>query len=355
MLQHISLLVKQVQELELKLSGHDAMGSQDSLLEITFRSGVLPVLCDPTTPKPEDLHLPPLGPSSADFAHSVGSPLVDQSMFENSNTAPTPKLQPSRSFPHLSKSTASSSTVMGPMEPSGPGLRVGSSQHLKNLGKAVGAKVNDFLRRKEPVNLGNTAGVMEINKNAGATLSAPGDTPPGTWQEEERSALLEAFPRLDPPPPVTKKRTPRALKSPQDMLISPQPVMSSLEYGAELSSGPPQEPPSTMPSLGEQASDDNLRPEGSMEMVPESEALPNGEVPLSVPDLIHKDPQSDFKLRTTEWRRTSSPSLSERNGLKLSLGPLSLAEPQEDGSPPPRARTSSLDNEGPHPDLLSFE
>ncbi|XP_031792649.1 carboxyl-terminal PDZ ligand of neuronal nitric oxide synthase protein isoform X3 [Sarcophilus harrisii] len=354
MLQHISLLVKQVQELELKLSGHDAMGSQDSLLEITFRSGVLPVLCDPTTPKPEDLHLPPLGPSSADFAHSVGSPLVDQSMFENSNTAPTPKLQPSRSFPHLSKSTALSSTALGPMEPSGPGLRVGSSQHLKNLGKAVGAKVNDFLRRKEPGNLGNTAGVMEINKNAGATLSAPDDAPPGSWQEEERSTLLEAFPRLDPPPPVTKKRTPRALKSPQEMLISPQPVVSSLEYGAELLAGPPQEPPSTVPSLGEPVSEDNLGPESSTEL-PGSESLPNGEVPLSVPDLIHKDSQSDFKLRTTEWRRVSSPSLSERNGLKLSLGPLGLTEPQEDGSPPPRARTTSLDNEGPHPDLLSFE
>ncbi|XP_072504907.1 carboxyl-terminal PDZ ligand of neuronal nitric oxide synthase protein-like isoform X1 [Notamacropus eugenii] len=355
MLQHISLLVKQVQELELKLSGHDAMGSQDSLLEITFRSGVLPVLCDPTTPKPEDLHLPPLGPSSADFAHSVGSPLVDQSMFENSNTAPTPKLQPSRSFPHLSKSSASSTTTMGPLESSGPGLRVGSSQHLKNLGKAVGAKVNDFLRRKEPVNLENTAGVMEINKNAGATLSAPGDTPPGTWQEEERSALLEAFPRLDPPPPVTKKRTPRALKSPQDMLISPQPVVSSLEYGVELLAGPPQEPPSTVPNLGGLVSDDSLGPEGSTEMVPGSEALPNGEGPLSVPDLIHKDTQSDFKLRTTEWRRTSSPSLSERNGLKLSLGPIGLTEPQKDGSSPPRARSTSLDNEGPHPDLLSFE
>uniref|UniRef100_A0A4X2JY34 Carboxyl-terminal PDZ ligand of neuronal nitric oxide synthase protein n=1 Tax=Vombatus ursinus TaxID=29139 RepID=A0A4X2JY34_VOMUR len=355
MLQHISLLVKQVQELELKLSGHDAMGSQDSLLEITFRSGVLPVLCDPTTPKSEDLHLPPLGPSSADFAHSVGSPLVDQSMFENSNTAPTPKLQPSRSFPHLSKSTASSSTAMGPLEPSGPGLRVGSSQHLKNLGKAVGAKVNDFLRRKEPANLGNAAGVMEINKNAGATLSAQGDTPPGTWQEEERSALLEAFPRLDPPPPVTKKRTPRALKSPQDMLISPQPVMSSLEYGAELLAGPPQEAPSTVPSLREVVSDDSLGPEGPSEMVPGSEALPNGEGPLSVPDLIHKDTQSDFKLRTAEWRRASSPSLSERNGLKLNLGPTGLTEPQEDGSPPSRARTTSLDNEGPHPDLLSFE
>ncbi|XP_074077949.1 uncharacterized protein C1orf226 homolog isoform X4 [Macrotis lagotis] len=276
-------------------------------------------------------------------------------MFENSNTAPTPKLQPSRSFPHLSKTTALSSTALGPMEPGGPGLRVGSSQHLKNLGKAMGAKVNDFLRRKEPVNLGNTAGVMEINKNAGATLSAPDDNPPGTWQEEERSALLEAFPRLDPPPPVTKKRTPRALKSPQDMLISPQPVVSSLEYGAELLVGTPQELPFTVTSGGELVSDDHPGPDGSVELAPGSKALPNGEAPLSVPDLIHKDSQSDFKLRTTEWRRASSPSLNERNGLKLSLSPIDLTEPQEDGSPSPRARTNSLDNEGPHPDLLSFE
>ncbi|XP_037314470.2 carboxyl-terminal PDZ ligand of neuronal nitric oxide synthase protein-like [Pungitius pungitius] len=38
LLQHISLLVKQIQELELKASGQlTSMGSQDSLLEITFR------------------------------------------------------------------------------------------------------------------------------------------------------------------------------------------------------------------------------------------------------------------------------------------------------------------------------
>ncbi|XP_010291256.1 PREDICTED: carboxyl-terminal PDZ ligand of neuronal nitric oxide synthase protein, partial [Phaethon lepturus] len=60
LLQHISLLVKQVQELELKLAGNTTTGSQDSLLEITFRSNVLPVLCDPTTPQPEDTHPPPL-------------------------------------------------------------------------------------------------------------------------------------------------------------------------------------------------------------------------------------------------------------------------------------------------------
>ncbi|XP_065265786.1 carboxyl-terminal PDZ ligand of neuronal nitric oxide synthase protein isoform X5 [Emys orbicularis] len=74
MLQHISLLVRQVQELELKLSGSNTIGSQDSLLEITYRCNALPVLCDPTTPKPEDLHLPLLGPGP-DSAHALGSPI----------------------------------------------------------------------------------------------------------------------------------------------------------------------------------------------------------------------------------------------------------------------------------------
>nr|XP_061791120.1 carboxyl-terminal PDZ ligand of neuronal nitric oxide synthase protein-like [Nerophis lumbriciformis] len=53
LLQHISLLVKQIQELETKITGPNSMGSQDSLLEIAFRSTVPPVICDPTTPKPE--------------------------------------------------------------------------------------------------------------------------------------------------------------------------------------------------------------------------------------------------------------------------------------------------------------
>ncbi|XP_022421245.1 carboxyl-terminal PDZ ligand of neuronal nitric oxide synthase protein isoform X3 [Delphinapterus leucas] len=344
MLQHISLLVKQVQELELKLSGQNAMGSQDSLLEITFRSGALPVLCDPTTPKPEDLHSPPLGAGLADFAHPVGSPLVDHSMFENLNTALTPKLQPSRSFPHVSRPAAPSSAALGPVEPGGPGLWVGSSQHLKNLGKAMGAKVNDFLRRKEPSSLGSV-GTMEVNKTAGAQLAGGADVDDG------RSSLQEAFPRLDPPPPTTRKRTPRALKTTQDMLISSQPVLSSLEYGTELSPGQPQDsPPTAQPSPA-----DASQPEAIVEMVDRGEALPNGEVSLSVPDLIHKDNQDEPKLKVTECRRASSPGLIERNGLKLSLSPISLAEPLEDSSPPPRARTSSLDMEGPHPDLLSFE
>ncbi|KAB0359018.1 hypothetical protein FD754_003174 [Muntiacus muntjak] len=438
MLQHISLLVKQVQELELKLSGQNAMGSQDSLLEITFRSGALPVLCDPTTPKPEDLHSPPLGAGLADFAHPVGSPLgrrdclvklecfrflppedtpppaqgqpllgslelikfresgiaseyesntdeseerdswsqeelprllnvlqrqelgdslddeialslfpslfvVDHSMFENLNTALTPKLQASRSFPHLSRPTAPSSAAQGSAESGGPGLWVGSSQHLKSLGKAVGAKVNDFLRRKEPSSQGSV-GATEVNKTAGAQLASGADGDDG------RSALQEAFPRLDPPPPTTRKRTPRALKTTQDMLISSQPVLSSLEYGTELSSGQPQVLSSAQPSPA-----DASEPEASTEVVDRGDALPNGEASVSVPDLIHKDSQDDPKLKATECRRASSPGLMERNGLKLSLSPISLAESLEDGSPPPRARTSSVDNEGPHPDLLSFE
>ncbi|XP_051803251.1 carboxyl-terminal PDZ ligand of neuronal nitric oxide synthase protein isoform X3 [Acanthochromis polyacanthus] len=83
LLQHISLLVKQIQELETKMSGPNSMGSQDSLLEITFRSTVPPVICDPTTPKPEvsALNLTTLGTSdgtSNAFSSSngtLGSPL----------------------------------------------------------------------------------------------------------------------------------------------------------------------------------------------------------------------------------------------------------------------------------------
>ncbi|KAK5599417.1 hypothetical protein CRENBAI_021508 [Crenichthys baileyi] len=63
LLHHISLLVKQIQELESKMVGPNSMGSQDSLLEITFRSTVPPVICDATTPKSEvsDVNLSLLG------------------------------------------------------------------------------------------------------------------------------------------------------------------------------------------------------------------------------------------------------------------------------------------------------
>lgn len=318
-LQHIALLVRQVQELELKLSGQNAMGSQDSLLEITFRSGALPVLCDPTTPKPEDRPSPPPG-------HPAGSPGVDYSLFENLNTAPTPRLQSSRSVPHLSRPA----DAPGSVESGGPGLWVGSSQHLKNLGRAVGAKVNGFLRRREPWSPGSV-GAMAVNRTAEAQLADGADG------EDERLAFREAFPRLDPPPPVTRKRTPRALKTTQDMLISPQPVLSSLECGTE-------------PSPAQPVPADASQPEATVGMADGGEALPNGELSLSVPDLIHQDGQDEPRLQTTEGGTASSPHPITTNSRKASL-----AETPENSSPHPRARTPSLDNEGPHPDLLSFE
>ncbi|XP_053515314.1 carboxyl-terminal PDZ ligand of neuronal nitric oxide synthase protein-like isoform X3 [Artibeus jamaicensis] len=337
-LQHVSLLVRQVQELELKLSGQNAMGSQDSLLEITFRSGALPVLCDPTTPKPEDLPSPPLGGGLADLAPPAGSPLVDHSMFENLNASLTPKLQSSRSVPHLSRSGAPSAPAPGSVEPGGPALWVGSSQHLRNLGRAMGAKVNDLLRRREPWGLGSV-GAMEVNRTAEAQLAGVADG------EDDGPAGPGAFPRLEPPPPTTRKRTPRALKTTQDMLISSQPVLSSLECGAELSPGQPQDPP---PSA-QHAPGDTAQPETALEV-----AVPNGEAPLSVPDLIHQDAQDEAKLKASECRGPSPPGPRENSSLLPSPSPLGLAE-RQDGSPRAGARTCSLDTEGPHPDLLSFE
>ncbi|TRY95803.1 hypothetical protein DNTS_008876 [Danionella cerebrum] len=74
LLQHISLLVKQLQELELKLAGHGSMGSQDSLLEITFRANVPPILCDPSTPRSEDALMPPLSDGTP-LSLPLGSPI----------------------------------------------------------------------------------------------------------------------------------------------------------------------------------------------------------------------------------------------------------------------------------------
>lgn len=95
--------------------------------------------------------------------------LVGHSMFENLNASLPPKPQSSHSGPQASRSGP-----LGSMEPGGPGLWVGSSQHLRNLGKAMGAKVNDFLRRREPWGPGSV-GAMEVNRTAEAQLAgAPG-------------------------------------------------------------------------------------------------------------------------------------------------------------------------------------
>ncbi|KAG9483220.1 hypothetical protein GDO78_009265 [Eleutherodactylus coqui] len=345
LLQHISLLVKQVQELEYKLSGKNAMGSQDSLLEITFRSSVPPVLCDPSTPKPEDL--PPL--TDPDPSFQLGSPLVDQSMFHNSNAVHLPKLQPSSSLSQLTKSTPSNSDLPG------VGILAGSTQHLKNLGKAVGAKVNDLLRRKETDR--GSIGITEVNKNVASALVNKERT--FSLGDEEISKFIESFPRLEPPPPVTKKRVSRALKSTQDMMISPNPVLGSPEkqaispaVGSDLAVdvtsenvteiNDPQTPkclPDTLPN-GEAEADITEPTEIQNEVVPE--------IALSVPDLIHKE-SSDTNLRESSHN-------SDKKGLKSCISQEDLIEGQANNSEwSSWSRKSTLDSEGPHPDLLSFE
>ncbi|XP_063057290.1 carboxyl-terminal PDZ ligand of neuronal nitric oxide synthase protein isoform X2 [Engraulis encrasicolus] len=413
LLQHISLLVKQVQELELKMAKDGSMGSQDSLLEITFRANVPPVLCDPMTPRPEDISLPLLS-DGTQLSQPLASPLVDQSMFENSTVAQQQqKIQSSRSSARRSLgntpgSPASSSLADGSNLAGGQKMG-GSSQHLKNalnLGKAVGAKVNDLLRRKDPSTLGDI-GVTEVNKNIG-----------GVWSIADGSgvanshASFDNFPRLDPPPPG-KKRVPRALKTTQDMMISSDPVVASPEspdssflsspdktpliIGKEGSSqrggggggleggdtGDNSESESEKMSLGlsygvdgeqqqQQQTTEKRRAsavtnldavateEGMMEVKKdeEEESDEQLQILLSVPDLIHKDTLEPKQKQAGSETRLASTPCPGKGSYRISVG----EELLENGSmgvgdygTPPRKRASSLENEEPHPDLLSFE
>uniref|UniRef100_A0A8D0CH30 Carboxyl-terminal PDZ ligand of neuronal nitric oxide synthase protein n=1 Tax=Scleropages formosus TaxID=113540 RepID=A0A8D0CH30_SCLFO len=358
LLQHVSLLVKQIQELELKLSGHSSMGSQDSLLEITFRANVPPVLCDPSTPKPEEVVLPQLN-DGTQLSQPLSSPLVDQSIFENSSTAHQPKFQNSRSTAPLSRRSATSpSSPAVPADVSGAGmLRTGSSQHLKNalnLGKAMGAKVNDLLRRKDPSSLGDV-GVTEVNKIAGAA-----------WACMDRDTLSimgsslfgqDSFPRLNPPPPTSKKRLPRALKTTQDMMISSDPVVATPEISDSCISSPEEVPlfrkdGCTDPQEGGKKGVE--RGAGLSEIKAEKDSAANLDKPaeigkaepsqlqLSVPDLIHKDHLDPPQKPGCQQVRMASTPCSGKPGCRISLSDSDLEK-------------NSEETEEPHPDLLSFE
>lgn len=347
LLQHISLLVKQIQELELKLAGQGSMGSQDSLLEITFRANVPPVLCDPSTPRPEDSILPPLN-DGTQLSLPLCSPIVDQSMFENCNAADQPK-----SFRPSDSSALS-------------GSKTGGSQHLKNafnLGKAMGAKVNDLLRRKDPSSLGDI-GVTEVNKNVEPVWASLVDMSHGTARNSHIS--LDSFPRLDPPPPTGKKRLPRALKTTQDMMISSDPVVASPESSfvsspdktsKEKAEFQPEESNIEKPPEADVDSQMEKKPSVELNSKPtsvvmderKSEDVDQSQMLLSVPDLIHKDNLDPKKLANSETRMASTPCPG-KGGCRISV---TEGELMENGTMD--YRTLSLDNEEPHPDLLSFE
>uniref|UniRef100_A0A671T4L7 Carboxyl-terminal PDZ ligand of neuronal nitric oxide synthase protein-like n=1 Tax=Sinocyclocheilus anshuiensis TaxID=1608454 RepID=A0A671T4L7_9TELE len=351
LLQHISLLVKQVQELELKLTGNGSMGSQDSLLEITFRANVPPVLCDPTIPRPEDAILPPFN-DGTQLSLPLGSPIVDQSMFENCNTVEQPKL-------NFRPAASTDTSALA-------GSKTGGSQHLKNalnLGKAMGAKVNDLLRRKDPNSHGDI-GVTEVNKNVEPVWSSLTETGHSTVRNGHIS--LDSFPRLDPPPPTGKKRLPRALKTTQDMMISSDPVVSSPESSfvsshdkiskdkAELQpeeSGTEKlsEPGDRVDSQMEKTSLElNNKPTAVVTDEKNSEDVDQSQLLLSVPDLIHKDNLDPKKLASSETRMASTPCPG-KGGCRISV-----TEGELLGNGTVDYWTLNLENEESHPDLLSL-
>ncbi|XP_049632560.1 uncharacterized protein C1orf226 homolog [Suncus etruscus] len=211
----------------------------------------------------------------------------------------TPRLPASHSVPHLSRPVVASCTATpGPAEPVGLGLFGGSSQHLWSPGRAVGARKNDPVCRKTP----GAPGMAVENQSMGTQLTSTVDDM--LEEGEPGSAASETFPRLEPPPTVPRKRIPRALKTPQDMLISSQPVLSNLDGDPKLTPGWPPDPP--------------LAPTDRANTDPEA---PNGEVP----DLLYQDSQD---ATTT---KPASPHSS------------------------PQARSPCLDPDAPHPDLLAFE
>ncbi|XP_056235325.1 carboxyl-terminal PDZ ligand of neuronal nitric oxide synthase protein isoform X2 [Seriola aureovittata] len=401
LLQHISLLVKQIQELETKMSGPNSMGSQDSLLEITFRSTVPPVICDPTTPKPEvsALNLPALttgdGTSNA-FSSSngtLGSPLVDQSMFENSIAQQQSPQISRQGQPSARRSPASANPNLGSSSVDSPSS--GGQQRLKNainLGKAVGAKVNDLLRRKEPSHLGDI-GVTEVNKNVGAVWSCMDQLN----QTNSHISSFDSFPRLDPPPPSGKKRLPRALKTTQDMMISSDPVVSSPD--APDSSSILSSPEKTPLIAKEEQQQGEKEEEGSTDVTlplsnaekkvaaqPETtgsnsklDGVIGGEddmedrgtdgdveehqpqLQLSVPDLINKDPPllEPRAKPCNIWEKASGPDsrlastpCSGKPPCRISLGEEVLVG---NGTTCSKGTAGSAEDTEPHPDLLSFE
>ncbi|KAM7387735.1 hypothetical protein PAMP_023955 [Pampus punctatissimus] len=393
LLQHISLLVKQIQELETKMSGAN-MGSQDSLLEITFRSMVHPVICDPTTPKPEvsALNLPQLGANDGTnnaFPTSngnVGSPLVDQSMFENSTAQQQSPLTSRPGQSSTRRSAASANSNLGTNSFDSPSS--GGQQRLKNainLGKAVGAKVNDLLRRKEPNHLGDI-GVTEVNKNVGAVWSRMDQINQTTANSHISS--FDSFPRLDPPPPSGKKRLPRALKTTQDMMISSDPVVSSPDTADSSSvvSSPDkiplivkeeqrnsEEQEEDKPDITAQkkaAADSEMtgsngKMDGVIDGGEEDKCIEEDveehqhQLQLSVPDLINKDPpQLESRDKPCDvWQKALGPDSRLASTPRSGKTPcrISLGEEVPLGNGAPKGNGVSAEDAETHPDLLSFE
>ena len=83
----------------------------------------------------------------------------------------------------------------------------------------------------------------------------------------------------------------------------------------------------------------------------EEEEERHGQLQLSVPDLINKDPHSDPRVRPCDARLASTPR-SGKAPCRISLGE---EIPLGNGAPCSKGSAVSADDAEPHPDLLSFE
>lgn len=201
---------------------------------------------------------------------------------------------------------------------------------------------------------------------------------------ERSHVTLDSFPRLDPPPPTNKKRLPRALKTTQDMMISSDPVVASPEVPDSCATSPVKAPLNQMDKSKHQPPEEEedtwkeperhsgptpplncaLKQEVGGTVEPESVGLEgpkekneedSSQLLRSVPDLIHKDTMEPKpRLAGTDTRMASTPCPGKPN-IRISMGEDDLQDNGSVDSGVPRQRSSSVDNEEPHPDLLSFE
>lgn len=153
----------------------------------------------------------------------------------------------------------------------------------------------------------------------------------------------DAIPRLNPPPLMTKKRTPRALKTPQDMLIASQPLGDSTE--------------ASFVEENQESASQSDRTEPAWRET-DASAQEGGRTSSSricgVPDLIHKE---KLETQPNSAYRISPSSYPENLALKLNLSvDKNVPECQLNVSTgPSKMKASTLESEGHSPDLLSFE
>uniref|UniRef100_A0A2D4JG51 Uncharacterized protein n=1 Tax=Micrurus lemniscatus lemniscatus TaxID=129467 RepID=A0A2D4JG51_MICLE len=203
----------------------------------------------------------------------------------------------------------------------------------------VGAKVSDFLRRKEPTSH-SIFGVTEVNERAEAALSCGHGTLLEGQDQANRQTPTSVIPRLNPPPLSTKKRTPRALKTTQDLLIASEPQMKTTET-----------------LLPKEFQELQWLPTNTEAAFREINLLTQREIGTSnrvfdVPDLIHKE---NMEPKQSAIHGISSSTLPKNVTLRLDLSPGENIPEHQSCKTPSEAKIPTCESESHSPDLLSFE